>query len=221
MKGQFFNIVSILALIAYFVPLFIVLWKKLWKITPFLLFALYWMVAGLINLVDLIPGIELAFRQTLGALYNMIDIPLILGIFYFTSTSGKIRQFSKYACITFILIESINAYFKGINYEAIKYVLGIGVLLVLGIVLWEIALYLRKMEHTAREKAMIFIYSALLFEYGTYIIIYIFEYFIKGSDTIDNLLIYYISSLIAIIIACCGFIIKQKGAGIRNYYKPY
>ncbi len=221
MKDQLFDIVSVLAVIAYFIPITIVLINRLWKHTPFLLFASYWALSGLVNLFDFIPGITLEFRNTLGALYNMIDIPFMLCIFYFTSSSEWIRQFSKYSCISFILVEAINAYYNGINYQAIKYVVGIGVLLVLFIIVSEIIFYLRKMEHTALEKALLFIYSALLFEYGTYVIIYIFEYFIKGSSAIDNLLIYYISSLVAIIIACFGFIIKQKKAGFGGYYRSY
>jgi hypothetical protein len=220
-KDQLFDIVSVLAVIAYFIPITIVLINRLWKHTPFLLFASYWTLSGVVNLFDFLPGVPLEFRNSLGALYNMLDIPLMLCIFYFTSSSEWIRQFSKYACISFILIESINAYYNGINYEAIKYVVGLGVLLVLFIIVSEIIFYLRKMEHTALEKALLFIYSALLFEYGTYVIIYIFEYFIKGSSAIDNLLIYYISSLVAIIIASFGFIIKQKKAGFRRYYRSY
>lgn len=221
MKDQLFDIVSVLAVIAYFIPIAIVLFNRLWKHTPFLLFASYWSLAGVVNLFDFIPGISIEFRNSLGALYNMIDIPFMLCIFYFTSSSEKIRQFSKYSCVTFILIESVNAYYNGINYQAIKYVLGIGVLLVLCIIISEIIFYLRKIEHSALEKALLFIYSALLFEYGTYVIIYIFEYFIAGSSVIDNLLIYYISSLVAIIIACFGFIIKQKKTRFRGYYRSW
>ena len=221
MKDQLFDIVSVLAVIAYFLPMTIVLINRLWKHTPFLLFASYWALCGLVNLLDFIPGISLEFRNTLGVVYNMIDIPLMLCIFHFTSSTEWVRQFSKYACISFILIESINAYYNGINYQAIKYVVGIGVVIVLFIIISEIIFYLRKMEHTPLEKALLFIYSALLFEYGTYVIIYIFEYFIHGSSAMDNLLIYYISSLVAIIIACFGFIIKQKKAGFRRYYRSY
>ena len=221
MKDQLFDIVSVLAVIAYFLPITIVLINRLWKHTPFLLFASYWALSGVVNLLDFIPGITIEFRNTLGALYNMIDIPFMLCIFYFTCSSEWLRQFSKYSCISFILVESVNAYYNGINYEAIKYVVGIGVLLVLFIIISEIIYYVRKLEHSAMEKALLFIYSALLFEYGTYVIIYIFEYFIKGSSVIDNLLIYYISSLVAIVIACFGFIIKQKKAGFRRYYRSY
>ncbi|HUR12764.1 MAG TPA: hypothetical protein VM012_15415 [Flavitalea sp.] len=219
MKGQIFTIISLLAVMAYFVPLLIVLVKRLWGITAFILFALYWLIGGIVNVVDHIPGVDIAFRATLGAFYNMIDIPIILAIFYFTSGSDRIRQFAKYTCLSFLLIEMVNAYFKGVNYEAIKYVLGLGVLLVLIIVIWEIIFYLKKMEHTAKEKAMMCIYSALLFEYGTYIIIYIFDYYIKGSDANDNLLIYYISSLIAIVIASYGLMIRQRKSGFTRFYK--
>ena len=217
-KGILFDIISLFAIVAYFLPLLIVLFKRLWHHRSFVLFALYWLVAGVVNVLVLIPELNPEFLRTLKAGYNMLDIPFILTIFYFTTSSDRIRHFVKFVLIGFIIIELINAYIKGINYQAIKYVLGLGVFLVLTIVVWEIVWYLRKMVHSAKEKAMIFIYSALLFEYGTYIIIYIFDYFITGSDNTDNLLIYYLSSFIAIVIACCGFLIRQnryKVSGMR------
>jgi hypothetical protein len=98
----------------------------------------------------------------------------------------------------------------GVNYDAIKYIMGIGVLVVVITLVWEITLYLQRLEHSNREKSMLFIYAALLFEYGTYTVVYVFDYFIKPSGTVDTRLIYYTSSIIAISIACFGFLSKKN-----------
>ena len=98
---------------------------------------------------------------------------------------------------------------KGWNYDAAKYVLAAGLLMVLYAVVWEISRYMHKLEHTRHEKAMVFIHVSFLFAYGTFIIIYIFDYYIKvGVSSMDNFIIYYISSLIAIIIASIGYLAK-------------
>jgi hypothetical protein len=61
------------------------------------------------------------------------------------------------------------------------------------------------------------IYAALFFEYGTFVVIYIFDYFLPGtSTTADNFLVYYLSSLVALPVAICGFLTK----GIKTPPQP-
>jgi hypothetical protein len=49
----------------------------------------------------------------------------------------------------------------------------------------------------------------LFFEYGTFVVIYIFDYLLPGTSTSsDNFLVYYLSSLVALPVAICGFLIK-------------
>ncbi len=91
-----------------------------------------------------------------------------------------------------------------------KYALGTGIVLVLVPVVWETIRYLQKIEHSNRQTAKIFIYAALLFEYATFIVIYIFDYFVESADTQDSFLVYYLSTLVAIFIASCGYLLFKK-----------
>jgi len=104
----------------------------------------------------------------------------------------------------------VNAVINGIRYDAMKYMLAVGLGLVIMTIIWEITRYLKKIEHSTYEKAMLFIHASLLFAYGTFIIIYIFDYYVTTTNKTDNYLIYYISSLIAIGIAICGYL--SRGA---------
>lgn len=210
MKDLIYEIVSVVAIVAYFVPLAIVLLKKLWQVTPFLLFALYWLLGGLVNLVDMewLHAGKRAIEITT-VIYNMVDMPAVMAILYFTTSTSAIRKFIVIALPSFIVVELVSVFMRGLNYEALKYTLAIGLLLVLTLIVWEIILYLQKVVHTSRERGLLFIYAALLFEYGTYVIIYIFDYYLTHiSSTVDNYLVYYISSLIAIVIATCGYLTK-------------
>ena len=193
----------------YFVPMLIVLLKKLWKVTPFLLFAFYWLTNGLINVVLMLPDLDKGFGEMLTVVYNMLDMPIILGIFCFTTSSPHIKKFTQVALPFFVIVEIINAIVQGVNSEALKYPLAIGLAIVLTAIIWEIVLYLQKVRHTGKEKALLLIYAALLFEYGTYIVIYIFDYFLpKISSTVDNYVFYYISSVIALVIAISGYLTR-------------
>ena len=210
MKDQLYRIITILATIAYFIPVIIILLKKIWKDSYFLFLGIYWLAGAIVNSVTLIPGIGLPALEVITVVYNMIDIPFVLWILWYTSSSSLLAKILKVIIALYIVAELIVVFKLGINYHAIKYVIGAGVLVVLITLVWEITLYLQRMEHNNREKSMLFIYAAFLFEYGSYTIVYIFDYFIIPSDQADKFLIYYISTLIAIMIACLGFLIKKS-----------
>jgi hypothetical protein len=208
-KDQIYRIITILATVAYFIPVLIVIFKKLWKDMYFLYLGIYWLGGALVNTITNVPGIGLPTLEVITVIYNMIDIPFILWILWYTSFSSSLAKLLRLMIVAYIIIEVVLVLSLGINYEAIKYIIGAGVLVVLITLVWEITLYLQRIEHSNREKSMLFIYAALLFEYGSYTIVYIFDYFIVPADQVDKFLIYYISSLIAIAIASFGFLLKK------------
>jgi uncharacterized membrane protein len=194
--------------VGYFLPILIVVIKKLWHSTPFLLFACYWLLGGLVNSIDLMT-LNSRTVEIVTVLYNSVDMPAVLAIFYFTTSSPSIKKFTRFAVPGLAAIGLINLAVRGMKYDSLKYTLAAGLLIVLVVIVWEIILYLQKIEHSGIERGLLFIYAALLFQYGTYIVIYIFDYFLRAvSSTIDNFIVYYISSLVALIIAICGFLTK-------------
>ena len=207
MKRSFYDIISVAAIFSYFIPILVVLLRKLWRDAFFILFAVYWLLGGLINMPDLLPGFSEELKSDMGVIYNLLDIPLILIIFYYTSSSFMIRRYILFSLALLIAFEAVNFLIYGLNYDALKYSLGPGIAIVLIVLTWEIVRYLQKIEHSNRQSAKIFIYAALLFEYGTFTLIYIFDYFIPNSNSEDSFLIYYISTVIAIFIALGGYLI--------------
>jgi hypothetical protein len=108
------------------------------------------------------------------------------------------------------MFEVASVILNGITYDALKYPLGAGIAMVLFIVMQEIVRYMQNIEHSNRQNSKIFVYAAVLFEYATFIVIYIFDYFIETSNRQDSFLIYYISTIVAIFIASCGFLMFKK-----------
>jgi hypothetical protein len=210
LKLQLFDIISFIAILSYFVPLIIVLFKRLWNDLFFMLFATYWAIGGLINGTDLIPDFPKQASYMIGVFYNMLDIPFILAILYCTSLSLKVKKITSVALLLVGIFEVVSLVSKGVNYDALKYPLGAGIAVVLLIVIMEIIRYLQHVEHSNRQNAKVFIHAAVLFEYATFIVIYIFDYFIETSNRQDSFLIYYISTLVAIIIASCGYLMFTK-----------
>jgi hypothetical protein len=214
-----YHLISIAAVASYFVPILIVLMKKAWRDQFFLLFAVYWCVGGMINVFDVVPGVSKHLLHNITIFYNMLDIPFMLGILYFTTTYNFIRKTAVVGIALLLFVQVISIIKGGISYDSQKYALGIGVALVLCIVAMEIIRYMQKIEHSTRQNAKMFVYAALLFEYATFIVIYIFDYILISEDRQDSFIIYYISTLVAILIASCGFLLFRKYESSSNYLK--
>ena len=214
-----YHYISIAAVASYFIPLIIVLFRKAWRDQFFLLFGIYWAVGGTINLFDIIPGVPKEVIHYLGIFYNMLDIPFILGILYSTTVYNFVKKAALTGIVVLLLVQAISLIKGGIDYESQKYALATGVGLVLCIVSMEIIRYMQKVEHSTRQNAKMFVYAALLFEYATFIVIYIFDYVLIAEDRKDSYIIYYVSSLVAIVIASCGFLLFRKFESAASYLK--
>ena len=200
-----------LTVVAYFLPITIVAIRKLWKETPLTLFAAYWALSGLINLIDNIPGIPENALVNIGVIYNMLDMPLVIAIISYTTRIPGIRKFTRIALPVYLLAVFVNLFIQGFNYDGLKYLLGFGLILIFTTIIWDLFVHLRKLEHSRREKAVILIDAALLFQYGTYVIIYIFDYFwVKASNETDNYIIYYISSIVSLCVGICAYLVVRR-----------
>ncbi len=205
---------SLAAMLSFFVPLILVIIRKLWKDPFFMSFAIYWAISGCLSVIDFIPGIKRETLQLAGALGNMFDLPMILAILYYTSRSQQIKKFAAFAFICCVVLEISGVVIKGINYEALKYPLGTGVAFVLIILFWEIIRYMRMEEPNNRQNAKVLVYAAVLFEYLCYIVVYVVDYFASedfyNARKTDIYTIYYVSTVIGILIASCGYLVYKK-----------
>jgi hypothetical protein len=142
-------------------------------------------------------------------IYNLLDMPLVLTVCYFASSSATVKKFTKIAAPALLAIGVVNCMIQGFVTDSLEYILGIELLVVLSVIIWEIILKLQEIRLTGYAKGLLLIFAALLFEYGTFVVIYIFDYFLPGTSTsTDNFLVYYLSSLVALPVAICGFLIK-------------
>lgn len=209
MKSQIYLVVSILTVALSFVPAVIVLLKKLWQATPFQFFAIYWMINGLMNIMLLVDGLNKSFIEVTTVIYNALDIPMMVGIVYLSAFSPALKKFIRIGLALFIVFEIICVARGGLKYDSLKYVLGVGLVLMMTIIIWQISLYLQQVVYATREKALLLIHGGLLFQYGTYIVVYIFDYFLQNvADRMDKFLIYYISTIISISIGSSGLLLK-------------
>jgi hypothetical protein len=145
LKSIIYQIVSILAVGLYFVPMLIVLGKKLWPAVPFRLFALYWLVGAFVNLIEFIPLPAFAIER-FTVIYNLLDIPFVLTVFYFSTADAAVKKFIKIVAPALLLTGLANCIIRGFTTDALEYVLGGELLIVLGVIIWEIILKLQQIK---------------------------------------------------------------------------
>lgn len=212
MKLQFLQILSWVSLVAYQVPLAYLLWKKLWRDTPVMIFSLYWTVGGLTNLFGNLPFISTSTYEYISVIHNLLDVPFVLYIIHQNTSVAKIRSATRMLIPFYIFAELIHGFITGFETESFDIMTGIGVFLIIFIVLFEVINYFGKMEHSDREKGLIFLFFAVLFEYSSYLFVYFLSVVRTSPDPVlalqamhDGNIIYYISTLLGIFIACLGF----------------
>jgi hypothetical protein len=200
--------VAILAVGLHFIPLLVVIGKKLWRALPFRLFALYWLAGALVNLLTFMPLPNEAMALCT-VIFKLFDIPLILSAIYFSTTSRAVRKFTKIMAPALLATSLVNCIIRGFTTDVLGYVLGAGLLIVTAVIIWEIIMKLQRINLSAYVKGLLLIYAALLFVYGANAVIYIFDYLLPGkSSATDNLLMYHLSALVALPVAIGGYLIK-------------
>lgn len=205
-----YHVISLAAVIAYFIPIVLVLLKKAWRDPFFRLFGIYWSLGGICNLFDVIPGVPRWLSYDVGVFYNMLDMPFIIAILYYTSAYSFVKKTAVGSIAIVVALSIVGMLKLGITYDALKYSLAVGVATVIAIGSVEIVRYMQKVEHSTRQNAKMFIYAGLMFQYVTFVVIYVFDYVIESENRKDSFIIYYVSSVVAMLIACCGFLMFRR-----------
>lgn len=198
-------IISNLAIACCFLPVLIIFARKVQYNKAFLFTAIYWMANGLQNLpvwMGQSSNQPLTLKFTL--LYNILDAPLLLLVFIF-STKGVIRKIIGYTLLLFIVFEAIIIITKGYNVNSSTIIVGVGTFFAITYSIMGIMDFLHKEEPNPYENTMVFVYASFLFDYGVFIVIYLFSYLkIAPQISEDTYLIYYISLLLSTAISSLG-----------------
>jgi len=206
-----FDVVSSLAIVLCFVPFLFLGLKKMRQVNTYWVIGIYWLFNGVVNLptAGLVPSdAGRAMLQRINNFYTFTETPMVLLAFAFAS-SGRWRKQLIWVMLAFVVAESALLAWKGYTMTSRAWITGVGLVLVLGYSVAGLWQYLKKMEHSRFEDSMVFVYAALLFGYGSFLIIYIFAHYRTGPAAItyneaDSFLLYYISLLLSACVTCTG-----------------
>lgn len=180
-------------------------------IGAYLCIAIFWLINGIINIPDSF-GIDstsdLSNRITL--VYNLIETPLALCIFYFASTGWKKRT-ALYLIPLFILFEWIVLIRKGHNFESSTIIIGVGSFIAMIYCLMGIGQYFSKVQHNYFESTLGFVYAGFIFYYGLGLVVYYFSYLNFQKSTVPyTLFVYNLSLICATGLISYGFWIERR-----------
>ena len=83
--------ISNLAIAFCFVPLLLLIWKKISREKAYLFVAIYWLANGLMNLPNWLGQAQNDKLQgQLTLLYNLLDAPLVLLVFFFSAAGMSV-----------------------------------------------------------------------------------------------------------------------------------
>jgi len=207
MNSVLYIIISNMAVLSCLAPFLMLLSRKMRQVTAYRVLGVYWLLNGLTHFSDIY--FFLSFRDTrldqLLNYYNVLDTPLVLLIFACAS-SGRHRKVLLLSIFLFASLEVAIIHWKG--YETVSGFIftGFGVFVVIVYSIIGLVQYMRKIEYTSLENSMVFIYGALLFAYGSFLIISMFLHIrgITPGNSRDSYLLYYISLLISAVITSLG-----------------
>jgi hypothetical protein len=192
------------------VPILLLIKRKMRLVKTYWFLGVYWLFNALVNIppdyVSSITGSH-SLAKELNFCYVLLEAPLLLLVFA-CSSYGRLRKQLLIVLSLFAAGELAVMRIKGPGFFSTSVIMGVGVALILTFSITGLLRYMRKMEHTPFEHSMAFVYAALLFDYGSYLIIFVFAHVHAAagnkSGNSDSFLLYYASLLLSAAITSLG-----------------
>lgn len=206
-----YHIISIAALLSFFLPFVLVFIKKLFKPRAILWFAAYWLLQGIINLMFMSDSLfDSRFMGTFQRIFNLADAPFMLFIFYKTIPVKTIKISVGKMLPAFLSSSLFVTVFTRLDEFMESLIVGAGLLIILAYLIWIILHNIKRIKPDPSTYTLQFVCYGLLFEYGISVITFIFSYLIKDPQNLpDSLLIYHLSIIISIGLVSYGLITHQ------------
>jgi hypothetical protein len=173
--SEIVHVLGIMALFFSFLPLILYWYKGLAENKAYMVISIFWMINAIIYAPEIFHWQwYVAVDEQITKYYNLFDAPLILLIFYYAFE----KKIFLFMILSFIVFEAAVITFTGFNMTSNDIIIGAGSLLCLGLNLWGINKFFRQINHSASEKAYMFIFAGFIFYYGLCVdLIYIFKFF--------------------------------------------
>jgi peptidoglycan/LPS O-acetylase OafA/YrhL len=206
------SMLGIISSIVLFIPFILILVLKLLNHRSFLALSVYYLVAGVYNLITQnVIDAPVSFSRPIGIINNLLDAPLMLLFLIFFSTSSLMTRRITASIFIFLAFEAVILTIYGFNVRTVKIVLGpdIAIIVVLSFLFFLRNVRLAITNQKSLGKAVMV--SSVLLSYSIFSLVYIFFYLVKDKQYKDDArLVYYLVTLLSAILMSIGIIIENK-----------
>ncbi|HRX93167.1 MAG TPA: hypothetical protein P5158_03585 [Chitinophagaceae bacterium] len=216
------SIMSIISSVALFLPMFMILIMRLGTYRSFPVLIFYYLLMLVFNLMDqgYIPASN-GFTSYFGYACNFLDIPLMLYFLTYFSPSRTFFNRMKMVVLAYLAFEVIVIATTGYNAKAVTFVLGPGLVLIMGLAFYFFLRQVKVLVVHRKATGKALITSSIIFSYGSFSIVYILFYILKThidsktgairQEYNDDIhLIYFFSTTLATLIMTAGIFFERK-----------
>lgn len=171
----------------------------------------YYILTTLYNMMYLnllpLPG---GFRSAFGMFTNYLDAPLMMTALLFFCPNKQKQNKVYLLGAAFIAYEAVITIMYGFKSEAVVYILGPGIFLILA---YSGFLFVRQVKFTiihGKNTGRTLMLASILFVYACYSLIYYFFYIQKTNFIADTYLLYFLASTFSSILMCIGLVLANK-----------
>ena len=202
---------GIVSTIAFSVPIFIIIYFRLFINVSFFALMIYFFLGMSYNLMaEGVLHVSAGLKANLGVLNNYLDVPLMLTVMLMFCNSKPKKKTVLVCLILFVMYEIAIALKFQLQPRSVVYLMGPGIIL---IILYSLAFFKGSIRSTiVHNKGLgkTLMITSILFAYGCYILVYLFFYIQKTPNRSDVFVIYYIASIVFAILMSAGLISIHK-----------
>ncbi len=205
--------IGFLSTIALFLPVFVILFFRMFRYKNYLALLAYVFYAFVYNLMTVnYINVPRDIERYTGIINNFLDFPLMFMFIMLFSTSKEGTKKMKMLLIAYILFELIIVAINGLTILSITIVMGPGVLLVFGYCLYFFAKYIKRSFANPKATGKALMASALCFAYGCFTFIYIMYYIFKVTESESSYIfvVYFTITIIYCSLLTAGIVIESK-----------
>jgi hypothetical protein len=198
-------ILGIAVCLALLLPPAVIIYYRLYRHRSLAALMLSYFITAAYNFISLghLP-LPASFVKGFGMINNYLDVPLMLfGLVFFCPIRQKQRSVHVIN-IAFIAYELVVLFRFGLSSEAITYIMGPGLGLILIYTFYLFARHIKITVQFRKNAGRTLMLAAILFSYGCYELVFYFYYIQRSPFVADIYLLYFIATLVSALLMSAG-----------------
>ena len=193
--------------VALLLPVLLIVIGCLFQNGSLLALFIYYLFTAVYNLMTLdVIQLTLLEKRQAAIAVNYLDTPLMLiALLFFCNEKWK-KLMVLATLAVFLIFELIIGYLFGMDIKSSTYLLGPGTLVVLSFAIFFFVHYGKSTIVHGKNTGKTLMLVAILFSYGSFLLLYYLNYLIRTKAIDDVFLMYYISVFISAVIMSIGLV---------------